>query len=163
MKKKVLVPATALAMMLAIGSASAEDTAPISEIPLEEGIVIDATGGDNAGAGTEAPTTDGAVQDATVTEDVTANNGATLPLDQGEVNGAVEEGTVTVDTATQPQPEAKEETTVAPQEDTVILTEKVEELPKTGLKEDGLLYATLALVLGGVALVANRFFKSNEA
>lgn len=159
MKKLVVVQATALALLMAVGSASAEDSVPpVSEMPLDQGIVIDTTSGQVDTTAAVETTTTPAVDQGT--EDAAANDGTVLPLDQGDINASeIDAGgqAVQVETAT---PEV-----TAPEKDTVVLTEKqpvVEPLPKTGIADNGLLYAGLAGLLGVIALVVTRFRKAEQ-
>jgi len=153
-KKKLAIQSLALTALMVSGGTMVGATAPVSEIPLEEGIVIDtSTGTVDATATSEVQETN-----AETTEEVKANDGTSLPLDQGEVNSTdVDSGGEVVEV----QP-----STATPQEDTVILAEKetpvVEPLAQTGISGKGVLYAGLALLLGAVAFLGTRFSKSSE-
>ena len=161
MRNRFGINAVLVTALLVSGGSAVGAVAPISEIPLEEGIVIDTTTGTtetvdtNANTNATVETTDG--NNGQTTEEAKANDGTTLPLDQGEVNSAeVDTGTGAVEVAPAP---------TTPQEDTVVLTEKpkVEPLPKTGIADNALVYTGLALVLGLAGLVFTRFSKSKEA
>lgn len=161
MRNRFGINAVMVTALLVSGGSAVGAVAPISEIPLEEGIVIDTTTGTtetvdtNANTNATVETTDG--NNGQTTEEAKANDGTTLPLDQGEVNSAeVDTGTGAVEVAPAP---------TTPQEDTVVLTEKpkVEPLPKTGIADNALAYTGLAFVLGLAGLVFTRFSKSKEA
>ncbi|MFF2798177.1 LPXTG cell wall anchor domain-containing protein [Lysinibacillus xylanilyticus] len=162
MKKKLLIPTTALALFMSMSSAFAEESAPpVSDMPLDQGIVIDASA-DETGAVANT-STEGVDVNAQVTqqaeEEAAANDGTTLPLDQGDINATeIDKGSKEAEVETN-QPE------VAPEQDTVVLTENepvVEPLAQTGIASNGLAYAGLAGVLGAVGFFVSRRYKTAD-
>lgn len=156
-KNKVIIPTLAITMLLAVGSASADETAPVSDMPLDQGIVIDITDDSSSAvnsASTEvidqapAPeaqlTPTGGMGTTAVDSEAVANDGTVLPIDQGDVNTTeIDTGTV-VETAP----------VVTPAQDTTVLTETqpvVETLPQTGIASNA---GVAAGVLGLLAAVA---------
>lgn len=170
MKKLALVQTAAMALLiLTATSASAEEpTAPVSEMPIDQGIVIDVSGGEegtantgNAQAQTQTPPTDvNALVTEQAEEEAAANDGTVLPLDQGNIDAAeIDSGTGAVEQeGAQPQ-------VTAPEEDTVVLTEKepvVEPLAQTGIADNAVAYAGLVGVLGAVGLFVARRYKTAQ-
>lgn len=160
MRNRFGINAVMVTALLVSGGSVVGAAAPISEIPLEEGIVIDTTTGatETADTNTTVETTQG--NNGQTTEEPKANDGTTLPLDQGEVNSAeVDTGTGAVEVAPAP---------TSPQEDTVVLSQeetkpKVEPLPKTGIADNAMVYTGIALLVGLAGLMLTRFSKSKEA
>ena len=164
MRNRFGINAVMVTALLVSGGSAVGAVAPISEIPLEEGIVIDTTTGTtetvdtNADTNATVETTQG--NNGNTTEEAKANDGTTLPLDQGEVNSAeVDTGTGAVEVAPAP---------TSPQEDTVVLAQeetkpKVEPLPKTGIADNAMVYTGIALLVGLAGLMFTRFSKSKEA
>ena len=159
MRNRFGINAVMVTALLVSGGSAVGAVAPISEIPLEEGIVIDTTTGTtetvdtNADTNATVETTQG--NNGNTTEEAKANDGTTLPLDQGEVNS----GTGAVEVAPAP---------TSPQEDTVVLAQeetkpKVEPLPKTGIADNAMVYTGIALLVGLAGLMFTRFSKSKEA
>lgn len=171
MKKVIIaVPTVALAMMIGMGSASATDA--VSDMPLDDGIVVEVTEDtatttdttEEATPSEDTSTVDEVVDDGVVEEadepetaeeeeDAAANDGTTLPLDQGEVDATdVDEGT---DTEKVEETKTVEKVVTAPVEEA-----KVEPLAQTGIDgTTGITLGVLAL-LGAVGLTLTRKRKS---
>lgn len=160
MNKKVIIPTLAMTLLLAVGSASADETAPVSEMPLDQGIVIDITGDESSGSAVDSANTEVIDQEPApeiINGEVSANDGTVLPIDQGDVNTTpIDNGTV-VETPVQTTPE------VTPKEDTVVLTETqpvVETLPQTGISDNTGLIAGVLGLLAAVAYFVTRRSKT---
>lgn len=162
MKKKVIIPTLAMTLLLAVGSASADETAPVSEMPLDQGIVIDITDDTSAvdSVNTEVIDQEAATTIETaptqVNDEAIANDGTVLPIDQGDVNTTeIDSGTV-VETAP----------VVTPAQDTTVLTETqpvVETLPQTGIASNAGVVAGVLGLLAAVGYFLTRRSKEQTA
>lgn len=153
MKKKTLLAPMALAIMAIASPAFANDGASVP--PLDAGIVVDVSGGGET-VDVNAMVTDQAEQQAvtpTAETEVKSNDGTSLPLDQNA--GGVGD----IDSGQEISPSVTEPEVISPEQDTVVLTEKVEPLPQTGLDNKGILYAGLTVMLAVGLLVLTRFKK----
>ena len=148
----------ALTALIVSGATVASATPAVSEIPLEEGIVIDTTTGTVDDEATEVVE---GTTDAT-TEEATANDGTSLPLDAGDVNATEPDtGGAVVEVA--PAPTPQQDTVTLAEKETVVEEPKVEQLAQTGIADNGMLYAGVAAGVALLALVATKIFRTREA